>query len=73
MTIDFPDTLIALETTAWEQIQAGQLTVDTARAVHQGVAEFVAAAKEAGNPVARLDVEMGLKQIVRHPEPEAAG
>jgi hypothetical protein len=60
--IDFPDNLIALETTAWEEIQAGQLTVATATAVHQGVAEY---AEQAG--IARIDVEMGLKQAVRHP------
>lgn len=63
MTIDIPDTLIALETTAWEEIRAGQLTVETAAAVHAGVAEF---AETAG--VARYDVEMGLKRIVRHGE-----
>jgi hypothetical protein len=60
-TIDFPDNLIALETTAWEEIQAGRLTVDTAHAVHAAVGAFAA---EAG--VERLDVEMGLKQAVRH-------
>jgi hypothetical protein len=61
VTIDFPEPLIALERSAWKQIQDGELTVDTARAVHEGVAAF---AKQAGLP--RLDVEMGLKQAVRH-------
>jgi hypothetical protein len=60
-TIDFPDNLIALERAAWEEIQAGRLTVDTARAVHAAVGAFAA---EAG--VGRYDVEMGLKQAVRH-------
>jgi hypothetical protein len=57
-TIDFPDDLIELERSAWEQIQAGALTVDTARAVQDGVG--------------RYDVEMGLKRAVRHPAAEAA-
>ncbi|MEV0220931.1 hypothetical protein [Streptomyces sp. NPDC050704] len=67
-TIDFPDDLIQLERSAWKEIQAGALTVDTAQAVHAGVAEYVKAAREAGQEVARYDVEMGLKQIVRHPD-----
>jgi len=64
--IDFPPNLIELERSAWQEIQDGMLTVATALAVHQGVAAFVQQAKEAGNPVARLDVEMGLKKAVRH-------
>ena len=64
--IDFPDTLIALERSAWEEQQRGALTVDTAHAVHEAVATFAA---EAGLP--RIDVELGLKQAVRHAEPEA--
>lgn len=67
-TIDIPDTLIALETTAWEEIRAGRLTVETAAAVHQGVAEYAEASGEE-----RLAVEESLKRIVRHPEPETAG
>jgi hypothetical protein len=62
VTIDFPDTLIALETTAWEQIQAGTLTVPTAHAVHAAVGEWAEAAG-----IGRYEVEMGLKQAVRHP------
>jgi hypothetical protein len=65
-TIEFPDDLIALERSSWTAIQKGELTVDTARAVHEGVAAF---AEQAGVP--RYDVEMGLKRIVRHAE-EAA-
>lgn len=65
--IDFPDDLIALERSAWTQIQAGTLTVDTAFAVQQPVTAFAA---EVGEP--RIDVEMALKRIVRHAEPEAA-
>jgi hypothetical protein len=67
VAIDFPPHLIALERSAWEQIQKGELTVDTALAVHEGIAEF---AKQAGVP--RYDVEMGLKRAVRHAEAEAA-
>lgn len=63
MAIELPDDLIALERTAWAEIQAGRLTVDTARAVHEAVAAF---AEQAG--VGRYDVEMGLKKAVRHAE-----
>ncbi|MFB7707853.1 hypothetical protein [Streptomyces sp. NPDC056105] len=65
--IDLPDDLIELECSAWEQIQAGTLTVDTAFAVQQAVTAF---AETAGQP--RIDIEMALKKRVRHPEPEAA-
>ena len=61
MTITFPAHLLALEARAWEEIQAGALTVDTARAVHEGVSAYAA---EAG--VGRYEVEMGLKKAVRH-------
>ena len=61
MTIDFPNDLIALARTSWAEIQRGELTVDTARAVHEGIAKFANESKHA-----RLDVEMGLKQAVRH-------
>jgi hypothetical protein len=71
-SIEFPEDLIELETTAWTEIQRGELTVETARAVHEGIAAFVRQAKDAGNAVSRLDVEMGLKRAVRHAEPELA-
>ena len=58
---DFPDTLIALERAAWTELQAGRLTIPTATAVHAAVTEYAA---EAG--IARVDVEMGVKQVVRH-------
>lgn len=61
--IDFPDDLIELERAAWEQIQAGTLTVETAQAVQERITEFAA---EAG--VGRIVVETELKRIVRHPE-----
>lgn len=66
--MDFPADLLALEARAWHDIQAGELTVPTALAVHQGIAAFVRQAKEAGSEVARIDVEMGLKKAVRHGE-----
>lgn len=71
MTIDFPPGLLALEARAWEEIQAGALTVDAATAVHVGIDAFVRQAKEAGREVARIDVEMGLKRVVRHGAAEA--
>lgn len=61
MAIDLPDNLIALETTAWAEIQAGRLTVETARAVHEAVGAFAA---EAG--LRRMDVELELKTLVRY-------
>jgi hypothetical protein len=60
-TIDFPDHLIALARTSWTEIQRGELTVDTARAVHEAVTAF---AEQSG--LRRMDVELGLKQVVRH-------
>ncbi|QJS98920.1 hypothetical protein G9272_31975 [Streptomyces asoensis] len=62
-TFDFPDTLLALESRAWEEIQAGRLTVGTAAAVQVAVREFAA---EGGHD--RYAVEMGLKKTVRHPD-----
>ncbi|MDX5563788.1 hypothetical protein PYK79_11035 [Streptomyces sp. ID05-04B] len=67
MTFDFPAPLLALEHTAWQQIQAGTLTVDTAAAVQQAVTAY---ADEHGHQ--RYEVEMGLKRAVRHPAAEAA-
>lgn len=61
--IDFPADLLALETRAWEEIQAGRLTVDTAAAVQARLTQFAA---EAG--IDRYTVEMGVKKAVRHPE-----
>jgi hypothetical protein len=63
VAIELPDDLIALETRAWEEIQAGQLTVDTAAAVQDAV---TAHAEQAG--LSRYDVEMELKKAVRHAE-----
>jgi len=59
--IDFPEDLIALETTAWEEIQAGALTVEAAGAVQERLTAFAA---ETG--VDRHAAEMGLKRVVRH-------
>ncbi|MFJ4785179.1 hypothetical protein [Streptomyces sp. NPDC088794] len=64
MTIDLPENLIALERSAWEEIQAGTLTVDTAAAVQAAVSEYAVAAG-----IGRYEAEMALKKAVRHPEP----
>ncbi|WP_133305498.1 hypothetical protein [Streptomyces sp. AcE210] len=61
---EYPDDLIALERSAWEQIQIGTLTVETALAVHEGM--DVAKRKAAGDEVRRMDVELGLKRLVRY-------
>jgi hypothetical protein len=63
VAIELPDDLLALERRAWEEIRAGQLTPDTARAVQQAVTAF---AEQAG--VDRYAVEMALKKAVRHPQ-----
>ena len=63
MAIELPDDLILLERRAWEEIQAGQLTVDTAAAVQDAVTVLAA---ETG--LSRYDVEMELKKAVRHTE-----
>lgn len=41
MTLDFPEPLLDLERAAWEEIQAGQLTVATALAVRNGIDQYV--------------------------------
>jgi transcriptional regulator of acetoin/glycerol metabolism len=64
--IDFPDELVELERSAWEAAQQGALTAEQAAAVQAGITEF---AKESG--LDRYTVEMGLKRLVRHPEPDA--
>lgn len=61
VTIDFPTDLIELERSAWAEIQTGTLTVETARAVHEAVTAF---AEQAG--LRRMDVELGLKTLVRY-------
>ena len=65
-TIDLPESLIVLERSAWDAIQAGQLTVDTALKVHAGIAAFVAERQAAGDEVRRMDVELALKALVRY-------
>lgn len=60
---DFPDALLALESRAWEEIQAGRLTTATAGAVQDAITAY---ATEGGHD--RYQVEMGLKRAVRHPE-----
>ncbi|NUP15417.1 MAG: hypothetical protein HOZ81_04800 [Streptomyces sp.] len=59
--IDFPDDLIALERSAWEEQQRGELTVATAQAVHAAVTAYAAA-----HGLDRVEVEMGVKKAVRH-------
>jgi hypothetical protein len=60
-SIEFPEDLIALARTSWAEIQRGELTLDTARAVHEAVVAFAA---ESG--LRRMDVELGLKTLVRY-------
>ncbi|MEU9606140.1 hypothetical protein [Streptomyces sp. NPDC048057] len=60
--IELTDELIALERTAWEEIRAGRLTVETAAAVQAGITAHAAATGQG-----RYEVERELKQRVRHP------
>ncbi|MET9550506.1 hypothetical protein ABZY36_35170 [Streptomyces sp. NPDC006627] len=66
MAIELPDDLIALERSAWAEIQAGTLTVETAQAVQERITAFAAESGES-----RLAVETELKRQVRHPEPDS--
>jgi hypothetical protein len=63
--IDFPADLLDLERAAWEEIQAGRLTVATATAVQNAITTH---AETTG--MDRYTVEMGLKKAVRHAEAE---
>ncbi|WP_073447965.1 hypothetical protein [Streptomyces yunnanensis] len=65
MAIELPSDLIDKEHSAWTEIQAGALTVETALEVHEAIMMFAAESGER-----RLAVEMELKRVVRHPEPE---
>lgn len=64
MAIELPDDLIKLEESAWTQIQADQLTAETAAAVQARITEVAATTGEN-----RYDVERALKAAVRHPAP----
>ncbi|MEU0991337.1 hypothetical protein [Streptomyces sp. NPDC005953] len=61
--IDLPPDLIALETRAWQEIQAGAQTVDTAHAVQSAITEHAKATRQN-----RYEVEAALKERVRHPK-----
>ncbi|MEW2312180.1 hypothetical protein AB0918_26700 [Streptomyces sp. NPDC006864] len=64
--IDIPAHLIDLESAAWAGQQQGALTFAAADAVQAAYREHAAA-----NPgVSRLDLEMAVKQAVRHPQSE---
>ncbi|MEU9678693.1 hypothetical protein AB0D92_35015 [Streptomyces parvus] len=65
--IDIPDHLIDLESAAWAEQQRGALTFATADAVQAAYREHAAA-----TGVSRLDLEMAVKKLVRHPESEPA-
>ncbi|MGA4941790.1 hypothetical protein [Streptomyces cinereoruber] len=62
MAIELSDDLIKLETKAWDEIQAGALTTDTAAAVQAAITEHATAIGED-----RFKVEAELKKRVRHP------
>ncbi|NYV74213.1 hypothetical protein [Streptomyces sp. UH6] len=61
--MDIPDDLLELERAAWAEIQAGQLTPNTAAAVQARITEVAA---ETGAD--RYKLEMAVKKAVRHPE-----
>ncbi|MEV4783949.1 hypothetical protein AB0K53_00595 [Streptomyces tuirus] len=66
--IEFPDSLLDLERAAWEELQAGRLSVATATAVQDAI---TAHAEATG--VSRCTVEMALKKAVRHQADGQAG
>ncbi|MCM2387785.1 hypothetical protein [Streptomyces albipurpureus] len=59
--IELPSDLIQLETRAWQEIQAGALTTETAYAVQTAITEY---AKASGQN--RYEIEQALKRRVRH-------
>ncbi|MEU6878258.1 hypothetical protein [Streptomyces sp. NPDC046712] len=67
MAIELSDELIQLEEKAWAEIQAMELTVETAAAVQAAITAHAEATEQS-----RYDVEKELKKRVRHPEPPAA-
>jgi hypothetical protein len=64
--VDIPEDLLELERAAWAEIQAGQLTSDTAAVVQARITEVAA---ETG--VDRYELEMAVKKAVRHPAAES--
>ncbi|MFF4943748.1 hypothetical protein [Streptomyces rubiginosohelvolus] len=62
--IDIPPHLIELERAAWAEQQAGALTFATADAVQAAYREHA----KATDGVGRLELEMAVKKLVRHPE-----
>ncbi|MFJ3940817.1 hypothetical protein [Streptomyces parvus] len=65
--IDIPAHLIDLESAAWTEQQQGALTFAAADAVQAAYREHAAA-----TGVSRLELEMAVKQAVRHPENDSA-
>ncbi|MCX5229657.1 hypothetical protein [Streptomyces sp. NBC_00233] len=62
MAIELSDGLIQLEEKAWAEIQAKELTVETAAAVQVAITAHAEAIEKS-----RYDVEMELKFRVRNP------
>ncbi|MGW6565638.1 hypothetical protein [Streptomyces sp. NPDC054975] len=66
MAIELTDELIRLEEKAWAEIQAKELTMETAIAVQAAITAHAEATEQS-----RYEVEKELKKRVRHPEPPA--
>ncbi|MEV5347222.1 hypothetical protein [Streptomyces achromogenes] len=64
--LDLPDDLVQLERSAWEAAQRGELTAVQAAEVQAAITVHAEAAG-----LDRYTVEMALKRLVRHPEPDA--
>ncbi|MFH9248248.1 hypothetical protein ACH4LK_22805 [Streptomyces lydicus] len=62
MAIELSNELIELEQKAWDEIQAGTLTVETASAVQDAITAHAEATGQS-----RLSVETELKRRIRHP------
>ncbi|WP_098899634.1 hypothetical protein [Streptomyces sp. st77] len=65
--IDIPDHLIDLESAAWAEQQPRALTFAAADAVQAAYREHAASTR-----VSSLELEMAVKQAVRHPRSEPA-
>ncbi|MFF0400941.1 hypothetical protein ACFYSJ_35215 [Streptomyces sp. NPDC005248] len=65
MAIELSDELIELERAAWTEQQENGLTMETAARVQAAITAHAEATAQS-----RYAVEMELKRVVRHPEPD---
>lgn len=66
VAIELSDELIELERAAWAEQQENGLTVETAARVQAAITAHAEATEQS-----RYEVEMELKRVVRHADPDA--